>query len=1177
MLSTLNTNAFATTFVATASGPSSDPEFKEITSPKNFNFGSKEFLSELAYYTNELSLHDLMEVLKYMLRYDLKATVEFAGRSGATTWESLELLLSSEAEKFHPAFTEELNRVLHKVESNLTAESKKTIEEVRSYEIQKYEVSEDSYRILGWLDKHFEAVYEKRSFEKFDKSKLDPAVSNFLKEKLRAHLPHYYTGPIVSKIMQLLGTSDREVVRESLDSKAPDIDLLSESSIYIEDVKKLARSYEFDSDEFTTKRNRHSPIGLIHHQRRDLAAVSLKGELLRSLARIGGDALGSLEFANDGWPMIAGERLKQQTDVVTHSSEINRTTLSFPREKESYAANESGYIFSYYDSKKGLYHLECSGRDPLEIKADEVNCCRSVGGELYFKKILDNKASVIWNGKEGAPYDKIETGASSVVEIGGELAYQARRGSEWFVVIGDKEAGPYDAVGSLITIDGKLTYIAGRGSKWFVIIGDKEAGPYDEVGSLITIDGKLAYSAKRGSKSFIVIGDKEAGANDHFDSLTNIDGRLIYRARKGGKWFVVIDGKEGEPYDFLGSLTNIDGKLAYSAKRGYEWFIVIDGKEEGPCDKVKILQLRDKPVIILTKNTLDGNVEVTFIRKLVTIITAPSLSEQEYDLCRLLKLTQSSKLSESELGNLEALCKEEPKNVTFGGKALALAKKFGLVKTDKNHGRLNASNMLENLFPELAELKRNRLRDAGGAVTNSTAPHSSRTNRTIDSGNPLEAASSNPYLSTEYTGFLVSGLFGKYDPKNNSWSHLNIPLTPESTGTVTEYSFRVLTAPKSNLLLQVPINGEFDSNSIEGATLKSAGFNPEVQSTGDQVTYRARVGSEFSLGSNPTWRSYNRIFNSEAFIKDGLRDDLAPSSKELDQIAISLHRDTPLKTAAAIQAYVRDNFYYDMLASETANRNNSLSPATRVDQMKLRLNFLLESCVTDIGNKKYAGICGDAMLLTTILLRKAGLAAGVATGHTVGSHGHGCSYVLMPTKESSGSMVVPVDGTPSRNESSSDLGLPVLSALLEQQYGDAETEEVAMRLQDLPLKALAEALSQLQADSGQRHGSRTHLNASILFGSYYDDQKKTKLLWVLNYILYTGREEIHYQELVGVYNERALPTEEIDREIHNTLGFAPRLAKIKAAITLLKQAENEDPEMRLGLEALVGLYEAGIR
>jgi len=123
---------------------------------------------------------------------------------------------------------------------------------------------------------------------------------------------------------------------------------------------------------------------------------------------------------------------------------------------------------------------------------------------------LREKMFVVVDGKKGPQFDEARFPVFS--QDGGKVAYIAKSGAKWFVVVGDQQ-GPaeFDQLDQPVFSPdgGKVAYAAKQGDKWFIVDGDKRGQQFDRIGQpVFGPSGKIAYRAKRGEKWLIVAGDK---------------------------------------------------------------------------------------------------------------------------------------------------------------------------------------------------------------------------------------------------------------------------------------------------------------------------------------------------------------------------------------------------------------------------------------------------------------------------------------------------------------------------------------------------------------------------------------------------------------------------------------------------------------------------------------------
>ncbi len=243
-------------------------------------------------------------------------------------------------------------------------------------------------------------------------------------------------------------------------------------------------------------------------------------------------------------------------------------------------------------SEKLICHIDTSAweKESLKVSPDSKR--------LAYVARTGNKWFVVVDGKEEKQYDGL--GAPLFSPDSTHVAYAAQMDNKQCVVVDGKEEKQYDGIKAgtlLFSADStRLAYVARTGNKWFVVVDGKEETQYDGLGaSLFSPDSThVAYAAQMDNKQCVVVDGKEEKQYDGIKAGTLLfsadSTRLAYAARTGNKWFVVVDGKEETQYDdiMVGMpLFSPDSKrVAYAALSGSKWLVVVDGKEEKEYDGI---------------------------------------------------------------------------------------------------------------------------------------------------------------------------------------------------------------------------------------------------------------------------------------------------------------------------------------------------------------------------------------------------------------------------------------------------------------------------------------------------------------------------------------------------------------------------------------------------------------
>jgi hypothetical protein len=213
------------------------------------------------------------------------------------------------------------------------------------------------------------------------------------------------------------------------------------------------------------------------------------------------------------------------------------------------------------------------------------------------------------NGKAGEKYDQIQTSPPVLSPDGRHWAYGARKGNDWFMVLDEKEFGPYTGFppygglpgGGAQPIPFQLTpnkpivfspdskhiaFVADKGTQMVVVEDGKEITPpgiqVDTTASLIFSrqGDHLAFFVRDATSRCAVILDGVMGPKYGavYRPQFSDDGRhLFYVGMKTpGKYMLVMDGKEGPEFSAVGNsntglgiLVSPDGaRIAYMAYGG---------------------------------------------------------------------------------------------------------------------------------------------------------------------------------------------------------------------------------------------------------------------------------------------------------------------------------------------------------------------------------------------------------------------------------------------------------------------------------------------------------------------------------------------------------------------------------------------------------------------------------
>jgi len=222
-------------------------------------------------------------------------------------------------------------------------------------------------------------------------------------------------------------------------------------------------------------------------------------------------------------------------------------------------------------------------------------------GFAYIAQV-GKKTRVVRNGTADELFDFVETFTLTVSPDGQRVAYGARNGEKWYMVIDGQKSGPFAGIGKpSFSSDGRMvSYEAKHGENWKVHLGNIKSPPAVSLfhRPVFNKSGETLWwveNTKNENEFDFVISDFKFKQLKKFSNTTNSyvtssDNEIVAAIRKeGGKQHVIEFSistpdvlKKGQHYDEIRDLTiSPDGKnLSYYAARNKKLYVVLNGKEE---------------------------------------------------------------------------------------------------------------------------------------------------------------------------------------------------------------------------------------------------------------------------------------------------------------------------------------------------------------------------------------------------------------------------------------------------------------------------------------------------------------------------------------------------------------------------------------------------------------------
>jgi hypothetical protein len=203
---------------------------------------------------------------------------------------------------------------------------------------------------------------------------------------------------------------------------------------------------------------------------------------------------------------------------------------------------------------------------------------------------------IVLDGQRGRTYDGIGIGALAFSADSRHLAYAARRGSHWRVVIDGREGPPFDGIASVFysADSAHVAYAALRGRSWHVVVDGKTGPAFDALlGDSLQFGGaRFAYVATRATAYHAVV---DGVVGPRFDGIAGLTfsaagAHVGYLGRRGNQAFAVIDGVTSAGYTAIDSFAIAgNGRSGYIALDRGGWHAVVDGTAGPARDLVRTI------------------------------------------------------------------------------------------------------------------------------------------------------------------------------------------------------------------------------------------------------------------------------------------------------------------------------------------------------------------------------------------------------------------------------------------------------------------------------------------------------------------------------------------------------------------------------------------------------------
>jgi Tol biopolymer transport system component len=324
------------------------------------------------------------------------------------------------------------------------------------------------------------------------------------------------------------------------------------------DAETLQQLAQFISPRFSPDSRRLAYVGCSQAAEQVFPLLGVPGPVKQRVVLDGAEGekydrivTGSVVFSPDSRRLAyAAQRAGRFLVVVDHLEsdefeDIRNPVFSPDSRKVAFVAGKVGHRVGIVDGVAVTRNYpDVGGGTGMVFSPDSAR--------LAYVACGSGKETVVLDGVEVGTYDSV--GQLHFSPDGRSVLYTAWRNQKPRAVLNDVEGETYDAIGTFrppFSLDSKrIAYAAVRAGKEFVVVDEKEHGPYDGISSCyFSPDSQhVAYKATQGGKEFVVVDGKAGARYDNVGMLTfSPDSKhLAYLARRGEARFAVVDEFESE-------------------------------------------------------------------------------------------------------------------------------------------------------------------------------------------------------------------------------------------------------------------------------------------------------------------------------------------------------------------------------------------------------------------------------------------------------------------------------------------------------------------------------------------------------------------------------------------------------------------------------------------------------